>query len=296
MGLLDDLRIQAQDRREQEEADAAVSAQREQFYREEIQPRMTKAYQFFIELVEHLNYIKPDTRVNYPLFADGTPVALLQGEYTVVIDSSQALKRIDINFQGVVEKSIEFEMFGRDAILRHADRLDSYYIKYERKDRKDTNLELFAAKFKIDGPLPLKIVINADVQNGVIQVVLRNFSDPGVNRYSVPAQDFDDAFLDRLGQFMLRKTDTLFDVDLTMDNAAKEAIRRKLQEEAALRAQELREAEERLKAEEAERLANSKKEQLKNTVLKTVDENKEKLKGIFNKLKSQAGLDSKPKN
>ena len=294
MGLLDDLRTQTQGRREQEEADAALTAQREQYYRDEIQPRLTKAYQFFMELVEHLNYIKPDTRVNYPLLPDGMPVTLLQGDYSVVIDSSQALKRLDINFQCTLEKPIEFEIYGREAMLRHADRLDRYYIKYERKDYKDTNLDLLGAKFKVEGPLQLKIVIIADVEKGAIQLVLRNFSDPGMSRYTVQTNEFDDAFLDRLGQVMLRKLDKLF--TLAIDDDAKEVIRRKLQEEQILRDQELREAEERLLAEDAERLANSKKEQLKNTVLKTVDENKQKLKGLLTKLKAQAGLDTKQKN
>ena len=93
---------------------------------------------------------------------------------------------------------------------------------------------------------------------------------------------------------MLRKIDKLF--TLEMDDSAKEAIRRRLQVEAEQRAQELREAEERLKAEEAERLANSRKEQIKHTVLKTVDENKERIKGLLNKIKSPIGQDSKPKN
>ena len=294
MGVLDDLRTKAQDRREQEEADAALAAQREQFYREEIQPRMTKAYQFFMELVEHLNYVKMETLVNYPLLPDGLPVALRQGEYTVVIDSSKAVKRVDVNFQCALEKPLEFEIFGRDAVLRHADRLDRYYIKYERRDYKDANVELIGAKFKIEGPLPLKLVINADVMNSVILVGVRNFSGPGVSRYTVQASEFDEAFMDRLGQFMLRKIDKLF--TLEMDDSAKEAIRRRLQVEAEQRAQELREAEERLKAEEAERLANSRKEQIKHTVLKTVDENKERIKGLLNKIKSPIGQDSKPKN
>lgn len=53
----------------------------------------------------------------------------------------------------------------------------------------------------------------------------------------------------------------------------------------------MREAEERLQAEEADRLANSKKEQIKNTVLKTVDEVREKPKGLLNNFKPQTELD-----
>lgn len=292
MGVLDDLRTQAQDRREQEETDAALVAQREQVYRDEIEPRMTQAYQFFMELVEHLNYVKLETPVNYPLLPDGAPATLNQSDYTVVIDSSKALQRIDINCQCSLEKPLEFEIFGRDAVLRHADRLDRFYIKYERRDYKDANYELIGAKFKIEGPLPLKIVINADVMNSVILIGARNFTGAGVNRYTVQPSEFDEAFMDRIGQFMLRKIDKLF--TLEMGDAAKEAIRERLKLEAEQREQEMREAEERLKAEEAERLAGSRTEQIKQTVLKTVDENKERLKDLFGKIKSQTSQDRNP--
>jgi hypothetical protein len=155
-------------------------------------------------------------------------------------------------------------------------------------------VELIGAKFKIEGPLPLKVVIQADVMNSVILVGIRNFTGPEVSRYTVQASEFDADFMDRLGQFMLRKIDKLF--TLEMDDSAKQAIRQRLKIEAEQREQEMREAEARLKAEEAERLANSRKEQIKHTVLKTVDENKERLKGLLNKIKIQTGQDSKPKN
>lgn len=290
MGVLDDLRTQAQGQREKEEAEAAEAARREQFYRDEIQPRMTMAYQYFMELVKHLNYIRHETPVDYPLLPDGKPVTLHQGEYKVVIDSSKAAKRIDLNFWAKLDKTIEFEIHGREAVQRHADRLNRYHIKHEIREYKDTNLDLIGAKFKIEGPLPLNVVINADVSKSVIVLIIRNFSDPGISRYSVHPNEFNDVFLDLLGQFMLRKVDKLF--TLEMDDSARDAIRRMLQEEQALRDKEMREAEERWQAEQAEGLTNSKKEQIKNTVLKTVDENKERLKGLLNKLKSQTSADS----
>lgn len=294
MGVLDDLRTQAQGQREQEESDAAEAARREQFYRDEILPRMTKAYQYFMEMVEHLNYVNHSVPVEYPFWPEGKPATLRQGEYLVVIDSSQAVKRIDVNFQATLDKPLEFEIQGREGVLRHIDRLERYHINFECRKHKDTNLDLIGGTFKIEGPLSLKLVIHADVPNGAIQLAFRNFSNPGVSRYTVQPNEFDDTFLDRLGEYMLRKVDKLFTT--AMDDSAREAIRRKLQEEQALRDQEMREAEERLQAEEAERLANSRKEQLKNTVLKTVDGNKEKLKGLFNKLKPQSELDPDAKN
>ena len=290
MGLLDDLRNQAEGRRKQEEQEAAEKARREEIYRQEIQPRMTKAYQYFLELIEHLNYVKPEILVDYPLLKHAQHVQLRQDEYTIVIDSSKALKRIDIIFQCTLDAPIDYEILGKEAVLNQSDKLDRYRINYTRRDRKDVSLELEGARFRIEGPLPLRVLIEADVPHSVIRLALRNFTDPGVSRYTLKPGDFNEEFLDRLGKFMLRQETTLFDM-LEMSEEALQALRQRLQEEQARRDQELREAEERLRAEEETGHAARKTEIIKSTVRKTVDEKKEQLKELFQRLKAQAKLD-----
>lgn len=290
MGLLDDLRNQAEGRRKQEEQEAAEKARREEIYRQEIQPRMTKAYQYFLELIEHLNYVKPEILVDYPLLKHAQHVQLRQDEYTIVIDSSKALKRIDIIFQCTLDAPIDYEILGKEAVLNQSDKLDRYRINYTRRDRKDVSLELEGARFRIEGPLPLRVLIEADVPHSFIRLALRNFTDPGVSRYTLKPGDFNEEFLDRLGKFMLRQETTLFDM-LEMSEEALQALRQRLQEEQAHRDQELREAEERLRAEEETGHAARKTEIIKSTVRKTVDEKKEQLKELFQRLKAQAKLD-----
>ena len=108
MSLLDDLRNQAEGQRVAEQEDAARSGQREQYYSEQMLPRMVKAYQFFKELTEHLNYIKLDTMVEYPLYANGGTHPMRQEGYAVLIDSSKELKQIDVTFQCVLDDPISF--------------------------------------------------------------------------------------------------------------------------------------------------------------------------------------------
>lgn len=293
MGLLDDLRNQAEGRRKQEEQEAAEQARREAIYREEIQPRMTKAYQYFLELIEHLNYVKPEILVDYPLLKNAQYVSLRQDDYTIVIDSSKALKRIDIIFQCTLDAPVEYEIFGKEVVLNQSDKLDRYRINYTRRDRKDVSLELEGAKFKIEGPLPLRVLIEADVSHSVVRLALRNFTDPGVSRYTVKPGEFNEEFLDRLGKFMLRQTDALFD-NFEMPEEALRQLRQRLQEEQALRDQELREAEEALRAEEEAARTGKKTEFIRTSVRKTVDEKKEQLKELFSRLKAQAKLDKPP--
>jgi hypothetical protein len=281
MGLLDDLRHQAGKQRLGEEEDAARQAEREAFYREQIMPLMHKAFQYYTELIEHLNYIKPDTTVNYPLLPDGQPMPLKQGEYTIVIDSSKELKQIDIKFECNLNQPIDFEIVGKEAILRHADRLDRYRFKYQRVDKKDNQYELESAKFKLEGPMPLYMGILADIGQSRINILLRNFTDPGMLRYTLTPEQFNEEFMDRLGRFILRQEKNLFTSNMSED--ARAEIRRKLEEERLQKEQEMAEREAELKAIEEEELSNTNKEKLK----RAMQENSDKLKGLYHKLKGQ---------
>ncbi len=301
MGLLDDLRNQVEGQRTSEQEESARLGESEQYYRNQILPRMIKAYQFFKELTEHLNYIKIDTLPEYPLFADGSTHPMRQEGYAVLIDSSKELKQIDVTFQCVLDNPITFDVYSKDASLSHSDRLDRYFIKYERKDKKNAMLDVVASRFTILGPLPLKVGITANIANRDIRIALRNFTDPGTSTYTIKAEEFDDAFLDKLGKFILRQAQSLFGTttSMSMSDDAKAQLREKILREQQLREQELKEAEERERQEEELRRQNTTKEQLKKAVttqteqLKKVvntqlEQKKEKLKGMFGKLKEQA--------
>lgn len=288
MGLLDDLRNQAEGRRQQEEEQNAEQQRRDAIYRDEIHPRLARAYQYFHELVKHLNYVQPEILVDYPLYTHGGTVRLRQGDYAVVSDSSDQLKQVVIGFRCTLTEPVQFEVSGKDAVLGQSDRLDRYPFHYQRHDQKDTSLELEAARFTLEGPLPVKVGIEADVAQSVIRLTLRNFSDPGSSHYSLQPADLDEDFLERLGKFLLRQETVLFGSH-EMPDEARQSLRRRIEEEKAQRDQELREAEETLRAEEDAQRAHNKAELLKDAVRKTVDENRERLKDLFGKLKAQAG-------
>jgi hypothetical protein len=300
MGLLDDLRNQAEGKKAADEEAAARKAEREQYYQEKTLPRMIKAYQFFNEFVEHLNYIKLETIAYYPLLPNGGPQPLRQEGYNVVIDSSKALKRIDFSMEGVLDTPLQFEIFGKDAVQKHADRIERYGFRHERKDRKDpASMELIGAKFILQGPLPLKVTIEADVDAKRINMTIRNFKEPGFTKYNLTVEQFSDEFLDQLGKFVLRQEDRLFGKNEELSEEAKKKLRDRMIVEARIRELEMIEAEARRKAEEAaekertakeqiKRVVNTQKEQLKRVMNTQVAKGKESLKGIFDKLKKQA--------
>jgi len=312
MGLLDDLRNQAQGQRTAEKENAERLGDREQHYRELMLPRMVRAYQYFKELTDHLNYIKFDTVAEYPLYANGATQPMHQKGYAVRIDSSKELKQIDITFQCVLESPITFELYNRDTILNHSEKLDRYFVKYERTDKKNNKLEVVASSFTITGPLPLKIGLTANIANSDIRIAVRNFTDPGTNTYTIKTEEFDDAFLDKLGKYMLRKEPSLMlktPASAEMSQEAKAQLREKILREQKLREQELREAEEQERLAEEQRRQNTAKahlkkamneqtDHLKKAVNTQIEQKKEMFKGMFDKLKNQAAsvLKSEPKN
>lgn len=289
MGLLDDLRNQAQSKKAADEEEAAKKADRERYYQETILPRMIRAYQFFNEFVDHLNYINLETIVNYPLLPDGRPQPLRQEGYKVVIDSSKALKRIDFAMEGVLDIPVEYEIYGRDAVHKHADRIERYSFRHTRKDKKDpTSMEVLSAKFTLLGPLPLKVTIEADINQSQVIVTIRNFNEPGFTKYNLTVEQFSDEFLDQIGKFVLRKEDRLFGKSEEISEDAKKKLRDRMIVEARIRQQELIEAEERRKVEEATEKERSAKEQIKRAVNTQVIKGKESLKDMMSKLKKQA--------
>lgn len=291
MGLLDDLRNQADSKRASEEEEASRVANREQYYLDKIQPRMVKSYQFFNELVEHLNYIKLETVVDYPLQAGGAPQALRQEGYKVVIDSSKAIKKVDFSMEGVLDDPVEYEVFGRDAVENQIERIKRYSFHHKCKVRKDAEQYVQSALFILEGPLPLRVSVEADIPTSKIKVTIRNFTEPGFSTRAFTVEEFNDEFLDKIGKFVLRKEPVLFGSVEELSEEAKKKLRDRMIVEQRIRQQEMIEAEQRRKAEEAAKIEKSTKEQLKRVVNTKVAKGKESLKDMFSKLKKQAGFD-----
>ena len=191
MGFLDELRNQSENQRAADEANASSKANREEYYQQEILPRMVKAYQFFKEMADHLNYINLDTMVDYPILANGGLQAMRQQDYKVLIDSTKNLKQIDVTFQCVLEAPVSYELYNPEAINMTTERLKGYYVKHERKDKKNQQMQVILSKFTIQGPLPLKVGLAVDVEKSEIKVLLRNFVDPGTETHTIEAEQLD---------------------------------------------------------------------------------------------------------
>lgn len=279
MGLLDDLKQQAGKQHDTAGNEAPPSGVVE-FYREQVKSRMLSAFKFLDELVNQLNSMNLDTRADYPFKPEGKPVTLRQQGYKVYSDSIPEPRQINLTFFcGLVNPTV-YEVNGRGVVLAQSELLDRYHFKYEKVEQKDPRQNVTGAKFKLIGPLPVKLVLQFDDSRQVIKLLLSNFAGPGTSQYNLKPEQLDNAFLDHLGKYILRKESAL--VKEAISDDVKAMLRKKLQEEQQQRESELQQAEEAHKAEEAMRKQNSATEQLKKAVSETVAKNTEKLKQAMN--------------
>jgi len=306
MGILDDLKSQAE-QKNKPAGEQLSAADAEEFYRAHIKQRMLMANDFLTQLVNQLNEIKLVIKAEYPFKPEGKTVTLLQQGYKAYSDHITDPRQITLGFTCILANPSTYDVRGRAPALAQGELLERYQFKYEKLEARDQNRMVIGARFKLQGPLQVRCVLQFDEAKQIIKLLLTNIVGPGTSQYNLKPEQLDEAFLDRLGKYLLRKEANLFQEEIS--DYAKALLRTKLQQEQQQREAELRAVEEQRKAEEAVRKQNSTTGQLKKAVSQSVAENKEKLKKVmeeqvrekgeklknmFNKLKNRAGSETVP--
>lgn len=254
MGYLDELKKQAEDRRALEEAEARRRAERERIYRAEILPRLESAFTYLSQLVEHLNYVRPDVRPEYVIPGYGPLEGLVQGDYGIKSDSRRNMKQIVVHYVCRGEGVVKFEVRDRQAVQQMVDDLRGAGLPFNHREVLNNAYGVTAALFEVEPAVPVTVALEADVDNSRVVLTLRNLDGFGVRRLNLAPQQLDEALLDRVARAVVREDMGLLREDLPEET--RRMLQQKIREEQARREAELRAAEEaeaRRKAEEQRR-------------------------------------------
>jgi len=263
MGILDDLKNQSEVQKAGEEKEKQRQANLLKYYQEKLHPKMLQIYTFLNEFVEHLNYIKKEIKVSYPVLPDGSMQEFDQLDYKVTIDSANEVKDINLRFYCKLTEPLVFEIENSERIQRYTDVLHHYRIEFDRTDNKNSNYELISARFKVIGPIPVNIILQGDIATSSIHLLLNNFEKPGLSKHTFKERHITEEFIDNFGKFILRQNPAFLKLEIADEE--KEQIRQNVQADIKQRQQEL---------DEAERLARLEKEQ---------EANKKSWKNLFKK-------------
>lgn len=258
MGLLDDLRQQSASLKEKEQKEQERRENAEKIYRTQTIPALNKIYETLNEVAKHLNYINPDINATYLFNVDGFAVTLKQVEHQATIDSTKETKLVIFSCRCEHAKDIVFKVGGKTKVEENLLYLKNAKVIFQFKPDKNDAHEITGAHFLIKPSIPVSINFKPDIENGCIRILLQNFGDLSVRSYAMQPERITDEFLDRLGRFIVREIDDLFNEKV--DDQTRELLRQKIEEEQRLRQEELKEAERvRLEEEEKQRIeaANS---------------------------------------
>lgn len=252
MGILDDLKNQSEVQKAAEEQEKQRQSDLLKYYQENIHPKMLQLYTYLNEFIEHLNYTKNITKVSYPIAPNGGLIEFEQSDYKITIDSTKAIKDMNLRFSCKLNEPLIFELENSDRILSYTDLLHSYRIEFDRADTKDSDYQLISAKFKIIGPVSVNIILQADIETSSINMLLSNFEKPGASKHIFKERHITEEFIDDFGKFILRQNPDFLKLDIADEE--KEKIRLKIQADMKRRQEELEEAEHLLKLEEEQEL------------------------------------------
>ena len=231
MGLLDDLKSEA-DRLKDAELDKEAELSLQQaFYTEQLRPVMLRADKYFSELVSTLATVAPEVRPVYPL--DPTPgksLSLEQADYSFHSDSGENPLQVDVICSCTMERPMEYRVRGKNAVENYAALLAAYKFPHHRKNELDKRHEVISATFILEGPMKAQIRILADAAERSVFVEIFNIEDQPFKRYKLAPEKVNEALLDRMARLLVREESQLVEQQQISEDV-REELRRKVEQD-----------------------------------------------------------------
>lgn len=270
MGILDELRKEAREKKLQEETRKAFKQEQEAAYQTRVLPVMQSIFTYLQETLEYLRVV--DEVVEIASYSDRFPQlgCLSQRDYKINTDGYSGfadfnrLMQINLTFFCSNDGSFSYQIENKGSIEQevaflHAKGVPFQWKYIKGKERTQT------ASITITRKIPVRFRFEVDYQQAAINILINNHEDFAVYKKSFQPEQIDEAFLDKLVRYLLRR-DSEF-IRLEISDAKKRRIRKTLEqiqrEESLLREQIKREFQAEHQASEKKRISGRLKALLK---------------------------------
>lgn len=291
MALRDDLRKEVADIKSKQQLESEQREADQVFFNQNLMPAMRQAHAYFSEVVANLQIISPKVSPNYPLNPlSESGVTLRQCDYKYRVDDGKAPSELDVLCQAVLDRPVDYYVETKERAEKHSALLDAYDFAHHRKNFLDKHFNIKGATFFLEGPMHAYFRISANTKDRCLYVDLRNLGEHKNKRYKFVAEDFNEAFFDRLTNVLLRKENYL--VTPKVDRVERDQLRRRLDIEQQQNAKDLAEGLEL----QAERKQAEKDALLRNRTKRAVAEGSRSLLQRAKEGLTQAKQRMKPRN
>lgn len=205
MGLLDDLKKEADSLKHQE----AARTQSIKANAASVDRALRKAFYYLNELFKQLNVVKPPCPLVYDLQTVGKIDGLTQGDYRVEFrtsqrDGSEHFENLQVAFKRskpdklVVKREAEYIERFRDLLWQNNMRFTSEQLRNERR-------VVVSETFNINCEVICGVEIIGDYEAGAIRFKLKNIEDFGPTVYTLEPDSVTDPALEEFAKLLIGK-------------------------------------------------------------------------------------------
>ncbi|MFK5892432.1 MAG: hypothetical protein QM504_04330 [Pseudomonadota bacterium] len=233
MGILNELRDEAERKKILDQQSEITADNLADNYQQNILPKMQMIFNFFKEIVEHLQFIQePISVINY---SNKYPDLgkLIQQDYKLSTDKHGGMSHynelmdINVRFYCMGDESMELELKSQPEIEQQINFLTAKKISFEWSRQHDAVTGSYAI-FIIEKKIPVKINFHVDYENSRINLEIFNHHNFGHIKRSYMPDEINDALLDQLAKFLLRKDNDFIKIE--MSEKDREALRENLRQ------------------------------------------------------------------
>jgi hypothetical protein len=207
MGLLDELKQQAESLRQKQQVTQAELNQNVQL----AHTKLKAGLHYLVDLFNSLNIIKPVVPRYFSLEGGITQLEnLLQCDYNcngrrLTVDHRDFIEAIVLRFRCVGEGSITLEKHSDPMVQRLRDHLWTHALKFEVNEVRHERGYVERGIFTVKCEVPVTITISGDLENAQIKIVTKNLEKLGEYVYVYDFKEFGNEVLEELGKVIIAK-------------------------------------------------------------------------------------------
>jgi hypothetical protein len=237
MGVIEDLKREAERRKQELSEEEAWKVRRDTVYKNGIRPAMQAVFRYLNEMTEHLNFLKPEVGIRYTLPGYGEIGNLVQEDYRMAVDSTEQPKFIKLWFTRRSPDDLVFTVTPRSTALDSRRLLQDLRMEFSEWPLRDAFNNVIGLGFEARFTIPVVFLFRADMENEAITMTVANFEGFNTLRDSFRPTEVNDELLEDLGNYILGRSANLR--ALHISDQERQQIRQRLRRSDAARKQEL---------------------------------------------------------
>ena len=205
MGLLDDLKRQADSLRQKQQVTQEEHSQNLLL----AHAKLKDALQYWIELFNSLNVIKPVVPRYYYLEGGVTKLEnLLQSDYNVnsprlTLDHKDYVEAIVLRFHCVADDKLVIEKESAPMVKRLRDHLWANNLKFDVRETRNERGYVERGTFTVVCEVPVMVTIVADLENAQIKIIAKNLEQLGEYTYLYDFDEFGKELMEELAKVII---------------------------------------------------------------------------------------------